>query len=572
MNNSYQFEDSVGLENIGNSCYMNSALQMLYSINEYRDLIFNTKFTNDTIDILKQIFILIKFNNSTNYIKKHELINLYGNLYKEIYQKIFGIDKIFHGGKLEQKKPNIVQKINKKNSVFGSQQDSHELLTYIIANTFDSNNFDTNFFSFELIDGKYCSKNGSVNDLETQSDKVNFLELPVLLEDRTIIGNSISELIKNFITNEKLGVEEQIHRCSDNGKDSYKKLDIKIPEENKYLFIQLKRLLKNFKLGIELYFDGNINIDYQLYIDGNRYDLIGVILRSGSYRSGHYIYTTIKNGKIHKVYDDESVFDNLRDWNKLEKHAYVLLYRKYEKKESNNLKRNAKINAKINAKVNAKINAKVNAKINAKKNSEINPETVNTHTNNNTIIKIATEKIKEMDKHILELLEDRRRILQFLNTKLIKHSDNILKKEEQIKKELSKNKRYIKIWERKVSNENNNLQSAINIASNNSSIYNYNTIVQLQEKELEKYKPVKKNSFNTNQSNFNENALNLASINSGTHNFNTIVNLQQKELNNYAKKKQINNNKKLALKLQQEYNNEQLALQLEREEYNNMNK
>ena len=257
-------------------------------------------------------------------IKQNQLKEIYGLLYKEIYGKIYGENKLFQDGRSEQ--------VNKKNTIFGSQQDSQELLLYIINNTFDSNTFDPNFFSFSLDEDIYCSKNGVNSNLAHNNEKCVFLVLPVTTNYINPIKNSLSELIKYFETDEKLTVNYQLQRCINNGKDTHKRFNIKIPSENKYLFIQLNRLLKNFKINVELYFDKDINIEYQLYINNYRYDLIGVILRNGSYSSGHYIYATIKNNKIHKVYDDEGVYDNLRMWSDLKKHAYVLLYRKHEKK------------------------------------------------------------------------------------------------------------------------------------------------------------------------------------------------------------------------------------------------
>ena len=500
MSNSYKFENSVGLENCGQSCYMNSALQMLYSINEYRDFILNNNLNNNlnnssTVSIIKKIFKLIQTNKGSSIRIKRDILQ---PIYKILYKQIF-----------------------KENNTFGSQQDSEQILSFIIGQTSDL--YILSIFSFQLIKDTYCRKNNVNNNLQQMFETTHILLLAVTKNYTNAIKNSLTELIKYFEIDEKLNVK--LNRCGNS--NTHTKLTIKIPEENKYLFIQLKRLFVDF------YFDKDINIEQQLYINNNIYILIGVILRKGSQKSGHYIYATFKNNKIHKVYDDESVYNNLKYGFELNKHSYILLYKKFEKKVN--------------------ILAKVNE---------------------NNKIRATNEKVKQIDTSILQLLEEKKKLLEYQNKVLLKHSSNILEKEQHIKKELIQNKRYIKTWENKlqeyIENKkqiNNNYKISLQLASNN---FNQDSKV------------------NTSLS-FNEN-MNGNKTNLSERNVDTIINLQQKELNKYAvKKKQINNNYQLAQQLQkeynepnkqhnnnyyidptmqQEYNNEQLALKLQ-QEYNN---
>ena len=52
----YDLSNSIGLQNCGNTCYMNSAIQMLYSINEIREYIINENMNNVILKNLKKYF------------------------------------------------------------------------------------------------------------------------------------------------------------------------------------------------------------------------------------------------------------------------------------------------------------------------------------------------------------------------------------------------------------------------------------------------------------------------------------------------------------------------------------
>jgi ubiquitin C-terminal hydrolase len=79
---SYKLEDSVGLPNCGNQCYLSSALQMLYSINEVREYILNYKKKNNLLTdsvILELNQKIIKYD----IIREYNIIESNKNEYKK---------------------------------------------------------------------------------------------------------------------------------------------------------------------------------------------------------------------------------------------------------------------------------------------------------------------------------------------------------------------------------------------------------------------------------------------------------------------------------------------------------
>jgi ubiquitin C-terminal hydrolase len=543
---SYTPVTSKGLNNQTNACFMNSALQMLYSIDEYRNLILKSRNNNNKNDknvimSIKKIFNLI--NNSKNvYIERENLEEPYVILYKSVFNEDLYL-----------------------------QQDSQEFLSSILDK---SNNYFSNLnklYQYNFISKTYCSKNNQnvlKEDVNNDSSIISLDIIRLVNNKKELINNTLTGLLKSYQKPELLNNEEKLNRCLNNFK-SYKKININIPKENKYLFIQLKRfIVTNINYEEETingaYIDDYIKIEHIININGNKYFLLGAILRCGTFTSGHYIYTTFKNGRVYKTYNDSEVINNKIGNYTLENNAYILLYAR----EYNNLIQNTQKIEKINEikikthELDANIKKNIMTKnfllktkiatINHNKENiehklDINKKYINKskkyQTNSNKNISIKTENIEKKIHN---------------KNNLLKHEINLIdKKENNIKKQLKLNNLYTK----KLQQEENNYNLAKNIQQENN---NYNLAKKIQQ-ENNNYNLAKKLQQEDNNYNLakklqqENNNYNLAKNLQKENNYNLAKNLQ-KEKNNYNLAKNIqqeNNNYNLAKKLQQEDNNKE---------------
>jgi len=109
-----------------------------------------------------------------------------------------------------------------------------------------------------------------------------------------------------------------------------KNISIKIPTENKYLLLQLKRFSWDFDTGESKKIDQTIELNKEITIDGVKYILYGIIKHIGNTRtSGHYIYYKINDDKVIE-YDDSNVtekdYSDVKD--ELEKNGYLVIYKR----------------------------------------------------------------------------------------------------------------------------------------------------------------------------------------------------------------------------------------------------
>ncbi|SUZ91047.1 uncharacterized protein METZ01_LOCUS43901 [marine metagenome] len=249
----------IGLNNNGNTCYLNACLQLLSHSGK----------------------LTLKLYN---YMKNNEkkLTNIEKTLLYLIINKWF-TNKINYN-------PLIIQKeIAKENDLFNplycSQNDSSESMIYIIdlLNKKFSNIFQSNIKMF--LQCNNCKK------IRIQEEIFNILSIEV--------KHHINDSLKNFLKKEKL--EDKIN-CENCGKktETFKKYEFNQLSDN--LIIHFKR----FKEINNKYVKDRSKIicpDY-ITINKNNYELRGIIIHSGTIKGGHYYFIGKNLINIWYKYDD----------------------------------------------------------------------------------------------------------------------------------------------------------------------------------------------------------------------------------------------------------------------------
>lgn len=284
----------VGLNNIGNTCYLNSALQLLINCTVLTKIIMNTKFENLKLNYIKNF--LINYSNSEVAISP---------------------DKI----KL------IVAQKNNKFLSFG-QQDSHEFIIYLLEILEDE--FKESFLNEEICKIKLKKLISSLFDVgitsviyseetnEQSKTQINerILSLPIKKGENV----TINDCLNDFLKVEKLdGDSKWFSEKYNKNVVAYKRLILKnLP---KYFIIHLKRFSyfsssnKNNKI---------VKCDENVVIEGRNYDLRGIIYHSGTANGGHYISVIKLNGLWYLCNDGTiTKLDNIDNYLN---YGYIYLY------------------------------------------------------------------------------------------------------------------------------------------------------------------------------------------------------------------------------------------------------
>lgn len=301
-----------GIPNYGNTCFMNSAFQFLYDIDDFRD------------------FILCKENDELQFIFKFISGDINVNNV-EFYVKSFWINKF-----LPYK-----------------QGDSHEFLDYIIdkyliTNT-PTNNYKSEYLSlvfkplgkielqiyktisFYITKNKYKLIHKIDNSILNLSRTAQYEPITSLMLSQFNIKNknkSIINKIKNFQIEQKnnikfIDIELNKEIIQSKKKPSnyttFLEKTIHIPIENKYLIIIIKT-------NHEKPHQQKMIINNSVEIDNKKYKLFSAILHNGAVGGGHYIYALYNDNKP-LYYNDSSVGLTNSSNMTFEYNAYILLYK-----------------------------------------------------------------------------------------------------------------------------------------------------------------------------------------------------------------------------------------------------
>lgn len=273
-----------GFLNLGNTCYLNSGLQLLMNIPEFCQLILNNKNISNELSLLAEFIILYHSDNN-------------GSL-----------------------KPKFIKKIvSKRNNIFSgfSQEDSQEFLIYFL-----------DFIDNQIKENKINDLLGMKIDKTIKCKALSCLKKSITKETRLFLMldiqdnfSDLNDCYRNYKIREKLE-EDNRYFCENCDKKRIASKKIEVADWPKNLIIVLKRFQQD---GYEL----SKNETF-LDIPNNwrhNYKLKGGVIHSGRLGGGHYVYFGNYDNKWF-LFDDSHISriksNQLNDY---KKRAYLLHYR-----------------------------------------------------------------------------------------------------------------------------------------------------------------------------------------------------------------------------------------------------
>ncbi len=289
-----------GLNNIGNTCFMNSAIQCLSSVPDLTEW------------VMEQPPSLTHRN----------VIDAYISL----------VQSMWSGWHACVNPRNLKEYVSRSAPIFSNygQNDSHEFMNSLLnaIQTIDSNSFPVNLFQIQIQSKTTCNKH---QHFDTTDEITTFLPLPIPQTKPYSHTNVLLEdLIKDFTQEDELNGQYYCQKCNICLSARHKTTIIQpLPHA---LIIQLKRFPydgTNEKVDTLVQY----KLEHRNLLSNNdKYELCAVSMHSGSLAGGHY--TTIARNYITKKWYrfDDSDVEKIDLKNVLSpfiaRQAYVLIYLK----------------------------------------------------------------------------------------------------------------------------------------------------------------------------------------------------------------------------------------------------
>lgn len=273
----------TGIDNVGNTCYLNSALQVLFFSPQLTNIIlfFKDRFDNGKDSVAKSYITIVEQLYSG---KKPQVADLIHNFLKEF--------KYFENMRM--------------------QHDSHETTMCILDSLYESlkGNKDDNFIStifdsvFEnVVQCKDC-RHKVVNKETARNICINSN------------AESVQEGIDATFTEEKMD-DYKCDMCSE--RDCYRK---KTHSKHSYIAIITINMYDNYGRKAKT----TMNIDNSIEINDKKYTLYASVCHHGSANNGHYT-ASVKSDNIWYIIDDETVYEVKDQQNLHLRNAYTLFYK-----------------------------------------------------------------------------------------------------------------------------------------------------------------------------------------------------------------------------------------------------
>ena len=348
------------LYNIGNSCYMNSAIQLLFGIPEFITIIKNQDSDSNGINALK--LLAEYFKGGSRYVRGN-ILNI-----DDIREKLsITISNNGNNNNMKKAKQISLEEELKKQTIYNQlylqekyiQVDTAEFILLKIFDLLDENHIFIDLFGFRPDEEILCKEGEPTKIVHPKQHFEKTLQITLYNEEekKTLVGlimddfdidgyktDNLQSYIKESYNSEFYGPNDQPYRCTIQGYFDGNSHRIVSYNTKKYIIINLKRFFSYdpafLKTGIHNKNSNPITRKLKFEIEPNpvimidrrnAYKLKSCIIHIGERSNGgHYIYLNFDDqGKPLHIIDDNSVYlydGETNHSHNYKKYGYVYLY------------------------------------------------------------------------------------------------------------------------------------------------------------------------------------------------------------------------------------------------------